>query len=98
MGEESSRDVLLKPYSNVRLRSLTLRGVEGHPSRGVRSGGSSRVVVRLGFLVETMQLDRGEIENYLKEANRIRNCPSRVKAAGRQTSGSEEPTVGQGAE
>ena len=26
------------------------------------------------------------------------NCPSRVKAAGRQTSGSEEPTVGQGAE
>ena len=63
MGEEPSRDVILKPYSNVRLRSLTLRGVEGHPSRGVRSGGSSRVVVRYGSgFVETMvdaALDRG---------------------------------------
>lgn len=56
MGEEPSRDVILKPYSNVRLRSLTLRGVEGNPSRGVRSGGSSRVVVRLGFRIETMHI------------------------------------------
>ena len=54
MGDEPSRDVILKPYSIVRLRSLTLRGVEGHPSRGVRSGGSSRVVVRLGFRRDAM--------------------------------------------
>ena len=63
MGDEPSRDVILKPCSNVRLRSLTLRGVEGHPSRGVRSGGSSRVVVRYGSgFVETMPLDRAGIE------------------------------------
>lgn len=63
MGEESSRDVILKPYSNVRLRSLTLRGVEGNPSRGVRSGGSSRVVVRLGFRRDDA-LDRVEIVTF----------------------------------